>query len=90
MKENFEKYFRAEKKASQGKLAKFPIIKDRYWVRYIYLKRFKVFPEAGGFNDQAYKFIQYLNAVTETETAIGIENAKQQKSDLAKLKNKSK
>jgi len=79
MKVNFEKYFRAEKKAGEGKLAKFPTIKDRYWVRYIYLKRFKVFPEAGGFNDQAYQFIQYLNAVTETETAINIEHAKKNK-----------
>jgi hypothetical protein len=79
MRGEFEKHFRAEHKLNAGKSARFPKITHPYWAKVVYLKRFKTFPVAGGLEDQSFKFIKYLNLVTETESLISQEQARKNK-----------
>ena len=61
----------AELQISEGKRkAKPPRVDHPHWQKFVYLKRFNIFPQAGGLNDQAASFIAFATLALNAESAV--------------------
>ena len=57
-------------KQEEGKKAKFPDIRHKYWSRFLLFNRFQVLPDVGGLNDQSHNFVKFMIMVLEIETSV--------------------